>query len=36
MHDPKDLAIVIVMLETIDKIRQYTAGISSCEDFERT
>jgi uncharacterized protein with HEPN domain len=35
MPDQKDLAIVSLMLETIDKIMIYTADLSTCSDFEK-
>jgi uncharacterized protein with HEPN domain len=35
MPDQKDLAIVSLMLETIEKIMTYTADLSNCNDFER-
>jgi uncharacterized protein with HEPN domain len=34
MLDQKDLAIITLMLETIDKIMSYTADLSNCDDFE--
>ena len=35
MYDQRDRAIILVMIETMDKISQYTGDIANCEEFER-